>query len=258
MKHEPDKPATKYPDSGYSEESDRLAEIERRLKAARPRPPSLDPVTLLRIASGGGVDAASERRSVTADHVCVERPTPAYRWWTALAGSWICGAAVGVLVTLMLVSRPAADVDSADAMVRQKVRVPEPTENVDVVEETSIPEDDGASEIDQRPEVPVRPPDPRPRDDSLIATIADPRGAWPFEVSGHGGILRVGMLYRRTVEALCDVPPESWDMDKPSVGRAELAAPDAKRIIDFEPPAPITRGRMMEELLYEASRHGVL
>ncbi|TVS17074.1 MAG: hypothetical protein EA424_13390 [Planctomycetaceae bacterium] len=265
MSHEPDLPAPRDPDTGCVEERSRLAEIERRLKAARPRPPSLDLAVLQQIASGGDGGCVSGSRADGADksdRIRVERPARAYRWWTALAGSWIGGAAVGVLVTLMLVNRPAAVVDPADSIVRQDVRrdvwVPAPTEESELMEETSVSEDDGGIEHDHAPVTPVLPSERHARHDTLMAMIADPRGGWHSDAWMEGSVLRAGMLYRPAAGELRDSARVARDMDKPKLDKTHPGQPTAKPTIDFEPSAPITRGQLMEQLMSEATRHGVL
>jgi hypothetical protein len=268
MNLEPDMPDPRDLDSGPVEERGRLAEIERRLKAAQPRPPSLDPLALLRIASGGEVESVSWRRSDVSDrsggsdrsdrseHIPVVRPTRANGFWSAVAGSWICGAVVGVLVTLMLVSRPAPVVENA--IVRQEIRVPEPAEAIEAVEGTSVPQAEVEIGLEPAPVAPVLPAARQTRGETMMAMIADPRGGWQSDVWMHGGVLRAGMLYRPAAGPLWDSPQEAWDMDKPDIDRPELPAPDARRTIDFEPPPPMTRGKLMEQLIREAARHGVL
>lgn len=258
MNHEPDLPTRDDPDTGCVEERRRLAEIERRLKATRPRPPSLDLAALQQIASGGDVERTSRRRADGADRIRVERPTRAHGWWTALAGSWICGVAVGVLVTLMLVSRPAAVVDLADSVVRQDVRAPAPAEESEAVEETVLPEGNEEIEEDPPPVVPAPAPQRRMLDDTLMAMIAGPRDGWHSDAWMDGSVLRAGMLYRRPTGELRDSAREAWHMDKPKLDRTNPGQPAAKPTIDFEPSAPITRGQLMEELMSEAARHGVL
>ncbi len=268
MSHDPDLPAPRDPDTGCVEERSRLAEIERRLKATRPRTPSLDLAVLQQIASGGDGGCVSGRRSDRSDgsdksdRIRVERPTRAYRWWTALAGSWIGGAAVGVLVTLMLVNRPAAVVDPADSIVRQDVRqdvrVPAATEESELVEETSVSEDDGEIEHDHAPATPVLPSERQTRHDTLMAMIADPRGGWHSGAWMEGSVLRVGMLYRPAAGELRDSAREAWDMDRPKWDETNVGQPAAKPAIEFEPSAPITRGQLMDELMSEAARHGIL
>lgn len=261
MNHEPDLPAARDTDSGRAEESSRLAEIERRLKAARPRPPSLDPLALLRIASGGEVESVSWRRSDGSESFRVVRPTRANGFWTALAGSWICGVAVGVLVTLMLASRPALIVDSADSVVRQDVWAPAPAEESEPVEGTVLPEgDEEIEEIEEDPPPVVPAPSPQRRmlNDTLMAIIADPRAGRHLDARIDGSVLRAGMLYRPGAGELWDSAREAWDMDKPKLDRTNLGQPTAMPTIDVEPPAPITRGQLMEQLMSEAARHGVL
>jgi hypothetical protein len=267
MSHEPDLPAPRDPDSGCVEDRRQLAAIEQRLKATRPRPPSFDLAALQQSASGGDVERTSRRRadkSDKSDRICVERPTRAYRWWTALAGSWIGGAAVGVLVTLMLVNRPAAVVDPADSIVRQEVRAPAPAEEskeseaVEPVEEARLPEANEEIEEDPPPVVPAPAPQRRTLNDTLMAMIADPRAGWHSDACSDGSVLRAGMLYRRLAGELQDSAREAWDMDKPKWDETNVGQPTAMPAIEFEPTAPITRGQLMEQLMSEAIRHGVL
>ena len=264
MSREPDMPAPRDPDTGCVEEPRRLAAIEQRLKATRPRPPSFDLTVLQQIASGGDVERTSRRRADGADRIRVERPTRAHDWWTALAGSWICGVAVGVLVTLMLINRPAAVVDPADSMVRQDVRAPAPAEEseeseaVEPVEEARLPEANEEIEEDPPPVVPAPAPQRRMLNDTLMAMIADPRAGRHSDAWMDGSVLRAGMLYRPGAGELRDSAREAWDMDKPKLDRTNLRQPTAMPTIDFESPAPITRGQLMKQLMSEAARHGVL
>jgi hypothetical protein len=246
------------------EERGRLAEIERRLKAVRPCPPSLGLVAVLQMANGGEVESASWGRtdgsdlSDLSDRIRVERPTRAHGFWTALAGSWICGVAVGALVTLMLVNRPAAVVAPTDSIVRREIQMPEPAEEPEVVAEKPVPEADEEIEIDLVPVAPLLPPERRMRDDALLALIADPRGGWHSAGWMDSSVLRAGMLHRRTAGVSRDMLREARDLEEPNIDKAERGGRDVNRTIDFEPPAAITRGQLMEELLREASGQGVL
>ncbi len=270
MNHERDLPALRDTDGGTREERCRLAEIERRLKATRPRPPSLDLVALAQIASGGEVESASRRRSDVSgisdvsgrsggsdgsERIRVVRPTRANGFWTAVAGSWICGVAVGVFVTLMLVSRPTPVVE--DAIVRQEIRVPEPAEAPKATEGTSVPQADEETGLEPAPVAPVLPAERQAGGETWVAVIADPRGGWHSPAWKDGGGLRAGMLYRRTAAALWDSPQEMWEVEERESDQPECGRPEAQRTIDFDPPAPITRGKLMEELMNEATRHGV-
>jgi hypothetical protein len=258
MNHEPDLPDSRDSDSGRVEEHGRLAEIERRLKAARPRPPSLDLVALLQIANGGEVEPEEVDRVDGVDRMCVERPTRAHGFWTAVAGSWICGVAVGVLVTLMLVNRPAAVVAPMDSIVRGEVQVLESAEEPELVAGKPVPEADEEIELDQTPVAPVLPSEQRARDNVLLATIADSHGGWQSAAWMDGSVLRAGMLHRRTAGEPRDTAPVTQDTPEQNRDKAVSPQPKSKRTLDPEPPAAASRGQLLERLLREAAGHGVL
>jgi hypothetical protein len=276
MNHEPDIPDPRDSDSGPVEERGRLAEIQRRLKAARPRPPSVDLVALLRMANGGEVESAAWGRSDGSDVsdlsdgsdvsemsdgsdcIRVERPTRVHGFWTAVAGSWICGVAVGVLVTLMLVNRPAAVVAPVDSIARQEVQVPEPAEEPEVVAEKPVSEADEDTELDHAPVAPVLPPERRTRKDALLALIADPHGGWHSAAWMDGSVLRAGMLHRRTAGEPRDTAPGTPDTTEQHRDKAVSSQPKIKRTLDPQPPAAVSRGQLLERLLREATGHGVL
>ena len=136
--------------------------------------------------------------------------------------------------------------------------MPEPAEEPEVVAEKPVPESDEEIELDHAPVAPVLPFERRMRDDALLAMIADPRVGWHSATWMDGSVLRVGMLHRRGAGVSRDMLREARDLEEPNIDRAERGGRDVNRTIDFEPSAAITRGQLMEELLREASGHGVL
>jgi hypothetical protein len=207
----------------------RLAEIEQRLKTARPRPAELDidaivrsaraadqPVVLPESASSSSYDGpprpskqedsgestGSEAHRTAESRVsrdlktrsepAVERGTRSYRWIIAIAGSWACGAIAGALVTFMLLSRGAPAEESSDGMTAVNERTPEVVESSEK-ESTDDDAEQPAREESLRKNAPLWSPS-----DSLVAVmLLDPygRGVAPY---GDGGpTLRAGDFARR-------------------------------------------------------------
>lgn len=94
-------------DSGSRDDSERLDELERRLRRNRPQSVPLDASVIW--------EAAERTGSVTLEHpVAYRRADRARRPWPALAGSWLCGAVVGAVASWALVARtPAPPIDDA-------------------------------------------------------------------------------------------------------------------------------------------------
>jgi hypothetical protein len=90
---------------------ERLAEIERQLRTARPIPPQLDLAAIERLAR----EAPS---SGDEPQVVLKPPAPSgrpMRSYAAVAGSWICGAIVGAAAMFFYEGRPASDAASSPA-----------------------------------------------------------------------------------------------------------------------------------------------
>jgi hypothetical protein len=85
-----------------SDESERLDEIERCVKQARPRPARLDAAAVARAAgeTTGGREIA--------------RPKRRYRQEAALAFTWACGVAVGAMVMFVVMDHGARGTGGAD------------------------------------------------------------------------------------------------------------------------------------------------
>lgn len=217
----------------------RLAEIEQRLKAARPRPAELDIEAIVR-------SAHTEDQTVVLPEPPMERRgIRAYGWTIAIAGSWACGAIAGALVTFLLLSRGAPSEKASDGMTAVNEEV---SKVVQPSEEAS----------DEESEQPARAESPRkntPRwspSDSLVAVmLLDPygRGAAPY---GDGvPTLRAGDFARSQ-----DGPGTSrlWHQANAMPQDGEYAPdPGGDAVRDMAPgsaPAsPITQEELLKELL---------
>ena len=109
-------------------ESHRLEEIEQRLQTARPRPPELDLDTIMRAAHEVDLPVQLAERD--------RHGHRSYRWVSTVAGSWACGAMVGALVTLAVLScsQPSEDLQDSIATTTQglpQVTVPDVDIQVD-------------------------------------------------------------------------------------------------------------------------------
>ncbi len=201
------------------EVSQQRDEIERRLKATRPRPTRLDALALEQLAGEPIVDTP----------IC---PRP-YGHITAIAGSWACGAVVGALVMFVLLNASEPETDSPQESVRIEKEPPVPP---------TPPEQNAASIVEEDPSPPEQ-FDPLGIDSAILAMTLDRFGSADSPYLSEGPTLRAGM-YRirdtedRTANAMREVrterPPRRYETPRP------------------DPEPPVTRQRLMRDLLGES------
>lgn len=112
---------------------ERLVEVERQLKKARPRPIELDAIALERAARPATLPKKFEQSTSRRRR---------YRSVVAVAGSWACGAVVGAIVMFLLMSQtvPGGDSETRRADVEQGIAEPVPTfASAEGTEETTAP-----------------------------------------------------------------------------------------------------------------------
>ncbi len=103
------------------ESNEQMAEVERHLKKARPRPVELDAFELERLAFATPLRSEDEKSPSRRRR---------YRAVTLVAGSWVCGVAVGALVMFLAMRQGVSDTSSAPATARgeQDTTIPESSE----------------------------------------------------------------------------------------------------------------------------------
>ena len=231
--------------------SEWLDEIERRLKAARPRPPQLDVAALERLAGEAVVDTAVERPAAAA----IRRRLPGRgrrpdRHMAAVAGSWACGAVVGALVTFILMGHTAPGTDSTNETTRLEKEAPTPATH----DQNTVPDAGQKPDADQKMDrrdgpPPVEKVEALDVDDPVLAMILDRiEGAdsayWP-----EGPTLRAGM---HLVQNAVDPSPVGRMTDaatKPR-GVAERWRGEASK--PYPDPGPaVTRKRLLHDLRSE-------
>ncbi|MBC8868867.1 MAG: hypothetical protein H8E44_05590 [Planctomycetes bacterium] len=218
----------------------RLADVEQRLKAARPRPAELDIEAIVRTAHAADQTVALREPPVE------RRGIRSYRWTIAIAGSWACGAIAGALVTFILLSRvvpPERPTDRSTAMDEELPRVVEPREK-------NAPDDD--SEQRPRDDSPRKNVPPWSPSDSLVAVML-------LDTVGHGvapygdewPTLRAGALARGQGASGASRFRHGTNAAQPN--RTHTPDPGSDIRQDMTPraaPAPsITQEQLLRELL---------
>ncbi|MHC4398141.1 MAG: hypothetical protein ACYTG0_00505 [Planctomycetota bacterium] len=222
---------------------ERLDEIERRLKAARPRPPRVDLAALEQLAQETMVDPSVERpAAAVVDRRPPTRGRRAYRRMAVIAGSWTCGAVVGALVTFVLTGRTAPGTDSTS----ETARLEKPTPAAHDL--STAP--DAERKVDRRdgppPAKKVVVPDV---DAAILAMILDQFESADSAYSPEGSMLWAGMhLARNSV----DPGPAG----RTTNGAREPGGDDARWRSEAPGPYPeagpaITRERLLNDLLRE-------
>jgi hypothetical protein len=231
------------------EARERLDEIERRLKAARPRPPRLDVAALQRLARQAAVDTPVE--SPTA--VAIRRRPPGggrrpYRRIAIISGSWACGAIAGALVMFILTSRAAPSADATNDMARHEAAPPASATR----DRNTAPDAD--EKVDRRDgPPPVEKVETLDADAAALAMILDPFGSEDSACWPEGPALWAGMHlgqysgdWSKFAGRAADAAGKPREDDEG--WRSE--APKGRK--PYPDPAPsITRERLMRELLRE-------
>ena len=215
---------------------ERLDAIERRLKAARPRPPRLDMVALERRAAERPVPAAIDRGG---------RSRRFYRRVAVVAASWACGAIAGALVMYVAMSRSTPGADSTTATARVEKETPAPSTRGPIAAPGGEGETEAEAERHDDP-IPVEAPESLKADDALLAMIIE---QWAAADSGLGAerpAFRAGMH-------LVPIAVEPGRTDRPPRAvRQRTVTPE----LDPGPHRPITRDRLLDDLLREMSASG--
>jgi hypothetical protein len=214
-----------------------LAEIEQRLRRARPRCPAYDADRIVALAGDADPSVTLAPR---------RGPGPgkgSARWLGVIAGSWICGAIAGSLLTVVIWQQDAApEVGSATET--------SVAENGAAVRE---PRSDGNAREATVPAASSRPPQSIPswsRSESLISTVLlDPYGPPSAAYGRSAPALTPGKIARHKLESgrwldpfACGSTPAGWTgSPNSSIEALGDTAPAAT-------PA-ITREQLLQDLL---------
>jgi hypothetical protein len=201
-----------------AETPERLAEVERNLKKARPRPVELDAFALERMAHPAplvnGAEQPARRRR--------------YRPVVAVVGSWACGALVGAIVMFLVMSQN--DSKARTAEVKQGITHPAPAfvSGEDTEDTTTPPE--------RRDRIGL---------DAAVLALSSASPANRYSAYWHDrSAFRAGMHLSRFADgprATTYIAPE-YDQD---------ASP---KMLEYGQPAPaITREEVLRDLLDDPS-----
>jgi hypothetical protein len=224
---------------------ERLDGIERRLKAARPRPPRLDVAALERLARQPVADPAVQ--GPAAGVVFPRPPTrrrPLYRRIAAVAGSWACGAAVGALVTVILMTRTAPGTDSTSETSRIERQTPTPA----IDDQNAAPRADHKADRRDGP-APAEKVEARDVDAVLAMILNGPADSarWP-----EGRPLRAGMHLIHSAGEPSSADPATDAAGSPRGDHEGWRSEALKGPKPYPAPAPaITRERLLREVLSE-------
>jgi len=218
----------------------RLADIEQRLKVARPRPAELDIEAIVRTARAADQSVALREPPVE------RRRIRSTGWIVAIAGSWACGAIAGALVTLVLLSRvapPDRPADSAAAMDEKLPKVAEREDGSASDDDTEQPPRDDSQRKNEPPWSPS---------DSLVAVmLLDPYGHGEAPYGDEWPTLRAGALARG--QGASGASRFRHGTDGAPSGRTHTPDPGSDVRQDVTPhaaPVPsITQEQLLRELL---------
>jgi hypothetical protein len=218
------------------EVSQRLDEIEQRLKATRPQSTQLDLVALQQAAdSAATVEHPTARKS---------------RGALVIAGSWMCGVAVGAIVMFVLMSLAARTEIANDHVVYTEPESPgaKTLGSVDdfLTETDSDLPFDAAALVNAVP---------RKTGVSLSATTFDPLATTDSTYATDGPTLQAGAHFKRTVSHPTWPFGLSVQQQRESVNQYELGPSEmrTKASFDWDPKSPVSRRELMQEFLQESS-----
>jgi hypothetical protein len=235
-------------DAGELPDSSLLAEIERRLKSARPRPPCLDLAVIERLASEApaptGLPPVENSPTVVLKPRTPERDQ-LRRFCAAVAGSWMCGVLVGAIGMFWYTgsapptgrSIPAAQVpEDASRVVTADRNTTHKSANGPLDTNASVaPDDTYAASSDT--------------DRLVFAVLPDLNKSIDPRYERPGGTLRARMhLSDPTEKSWSDVGDVNAQRDVPKDGvrtSKEGLMPDQDML--RESP-PVTRERLLREL----------
>lgn len=256
MKPEHASPDDPLDNASDSLDSQRLADIERQLRQARPVAPQLDPAAIERLAREASVlttpAAGVEEPLVVPKQAHEYEHVRRARSYGAIAGSWICGALVGAVAMFLYQGRSPVD------------RAPPAQPTTIAVDAT------GAEPMDP-PATSDRVRHRRGADMAAVASNARadrPEFAWLVspelvDMYRHGNFRlgrtpstwRVGMCLPGMVAASQhsdDALHEEHPPCSPVIPSPEFTTPREHRR-DFEPAPAITREQMLRELMSQMS-----
>ena len=158
------------PDDQSSLSRNQRAELERQLKRLRPRPPELDLDAIVR-------SAAEDRAPATlVEPLERQRRYIDYARLSTVAGSWLCGAVVGALVTFAL-WRPAAPSPSSDSnATQQEDRLVSTNPADDEAHQVAV---DDSTEADSHDDARSTTPPSWSSSESLVSLVLDRYGQNP-------------------------------------------------------------------------------
>ncbi len=233
------------------EQSERLNEIERRLKKVRPRPVSFDATQLERLAREASAHPAVERRpAATPFHRSRWHRRP-FRRMAVVAGSWACGALIGALAMFVLMNgtRPGShSPHPAHTVTEGPMQATARSNGVPVPEKKSA---DRQPPVEQRP---LREAEAFDENTVVFAMIVDRLGNGPSSYPREGLMLRAGMhLGRKTLATTADAPQPTRESTAASVSNEPPG--DSGASMRLEPDSvsrsTSTRQRLLDELLRE-------
>jgi len=215
----------------------RPAEVEQRLKAARPRPAALDIEAIVRSA---------DQTVMLPEPSVGRRGIRSYGWTIAIAGSWACGAIAGALMTFLLLSRGAPSEKASDEMTVVNEGVPK------VVESHEKEPSDHDSEQPPRDESPRKNAPLWSPSDSLVASMLfDTVGRGVAAYGDEWPTLRAGDFARsqdasgssRVRHHTSTMPQDRAHTPDPGGDTRQDMTPD------FAPTPSITQEQLLKELL---------
>jgi len=254
MKPEHASPDDPLDNASDSLDSQRLADIERQLRQARPVAPQLDPAAIERLARETAAPAEAWPCGEESRVVLKRPPQDAtergrrIRSCAAFASSWVCGAIVGAVAMFVYVGKPSLPLDSgqgptnaahtaAEHVSNPAVEVPQPPRSPLSVAayygQTDTPDIAWLIAADMLGAHQHR--DPYCRRDS---------STWRAGLS----LPRIATAYRREVGAMQDADPASL----PQAPASEYVTPPAPQR-DLEPTVPMTREQLLRELMSSIS-----
>jgi len=245
-KNEP--PADRRDEPDAIRQPERLNQIERRLKQARPRPPNLDAAALEQIARSAlagstGAQPASPMTVRPRGHQW-RRPS---RSLAAVASAWTCGAIVGSLATMLLMSRIGSNGAAVGPAVHNEDRLSLPTASREVPYAVAPP-------LERRDATRARNAMPPDKDALALAMLIDPSGSSPWWNGTESSPLRAGMHFAKDTRAAPDVLPSATPTAKPTPPDNGARQAKTPKKSEAAPACPeITRERILDDLLREMS-----
>lgn len=254
MNQELESRAEREPETWSAAEREPLGEIEQRLKRIRPRAAVVEVAAIEQAAFANSAEPASRTAASVANCRRTGPRRRSFRFASALAGSWICGAVAGALGMFLLVEHSLPDSSVLDSPAQHAATSPEtewepaPAAERELAEGPAIPEIQGGPSIEA-----ARPRVSTPHQETIVARIASPFGGSNFGGWLAGPPLRVGMHLTRYAGDAGEPPPHAAGPTEPEADERQdrEATTDAKTDAKsgFVPRTESTRERLLEELL---------